>query len=66
MRKLTNLLILFILTPVISFSQVKSKVWYDGNSRAMFYRDAQKKQMENMFGQFMIHMIYLFLTLKVI
>ncbi len=40
MRKLTNLLILFILAPVISFSQVKSKVWYDGNSRAMFYRDA--------------------------
>ena len=29
-----------LLIPIIGFGQVSQKVWYDGNSRAMFYRDA--------------------------
>lgn len=30
----------FILLPILSHSQVKSKLWYDGNARVMFKRDA--------------------------
>ena len=41
MKKLFNkLILLLLLTPMVSQGQVGPKVWYDGNSRAMFYRDA--------------------------
>ena len=33
-------LLFFILFPVLAQSQVKSKLWYDGNSRVIFNRDA--------------------------
>jgi hypothetical protein len=35
-----NLIFFLILTPLLSSGQIGQKVWYDGNSRAMFYRDA--------------------------
>ena len=35
-----NLIFFLILTPLLSSGQIAQKVWYDGNSRAMFYRDA--------------------------
>ena len=41
MKKFTIKTILFCtLLPTVSFAQMFQKVWYDGNSRAMFYRDA--------------------------
>ena len=35
-----KIIFLLILLPILSFGQINQKVWYDGNSRAMFYRDA--------------------------
>jgi len=49
----------------VKFKEVQSAYESIGTEQARREYD-QKKQMENMFGQFMIHMIYLFLTLKVI
>jgi len=41
MKNLITKFIFFLgLIPVLSSGQVNQKVWYDGNSRAMFYRDA--------------------------
>ena len=41
MKKNYNLILLLgFLIPALGFGQVTPKVWYDGNSRAMFYRDA--------------------------
>jgi len=41
MKNLITKIIFFLgLVPVLSSGQVSQKVWYDGNSRAMFYRDA--------------------------
>lgn len=41
MKKNYNLILLLgFLIPALGFSQATPKVWYDGNSRAMFYRDA--------------------------
>ena len=37
---ITKLLFFLILMPLLSSGQITQKVWYDGNSRAMFYRDA--------------------------
>ena len=37
---ITKLIFFLILTPLLSSGQIAQKVWYDGNSRAMFYRDA--------------------------
>ena len=38
--KHTYLFFVFFLSSQLLFSQIDSRVWYDGNSRAMFYRDA--------------------------
>ncbi len=35
------------LVPVLSSGQTSQKVWYDGNSRAMFYRDALSGNLKN-------------------
>ena len=41
MKKNYNLILLLgFLIPALGFGQATPKVWYDGNSRAMFYRDA--------------------------
>ena len=41
MKNLITKIIFFLgLVPVLSHGQISQKVWYDGNSRAMFYRDA--------------------------
>ena len=41
MKKNYNLILLLgFLIPTLGFGQATPKVWYDGNSRAMFYRDA--------------------------
>ena len=41
MKKNYNLILLLaFLIPALGFGQSTPKVWYDGNSRAMFYRDA--------------------------
>ena len=41
MKNLTTKIIFFLgLVPILSSGQISQKVWYDGNSRAMFYRDA--------------------------
>ena len=41
MKNLITKIIFFLgLVPIISSGQINQKVWYDGNSRAMFYRDA--------------------------
>ena len=37
---ITKLIFFLILTPLLGSGQITQKVWYDGNSRAMFYRDA--------------------------
>ena len=37
---ITKLLFFLILMPLLSSGQITQKIWYDGNSRAMFYRDA--------------------------
>lgn len=37
---ITKLIFFLILMPLLSSGQITQKVWYDGNSRAMFYRDA--------------------------
>jgi hypothetical protein len=42
-----KLVLLLLLTPLIGQGQVGSKVWYDGNSRAMFYRDALSGDLKN-------------------
>ena len=34
-----KIIFLLILLPILSFGQINQKVWYDGDSRAMFYRD---------------------------
>ena len=36
----TKTIFFFILLPILGIGQINQKVWYDGNSRAMFYRDA--------------------------
>ena len=41
MKNLITKIIFFLgLVPILSSGQISQKVWYDGNSRAMFYRDA--------------------------
>ena len=35
------------LVPILSSGQTSQKVWYDGNSRAMFYRDALSGNLKN-------------------
>ena len=37
---INNTLFLLLFIPILSQGQAGPKVWYDGNSRAMFYRDA--------------------------
>lgn len=37
---ITKLIFFLILMPLLSSGQITQKIWYDGNSRAMFYRDA--------------------------
>ena len=41
MKNLITKIIFFLgLVPILGHGQISQKVWYDGNSRAMFYRDA--------------------------
>jgi len=41
MKNLITKVIFFLgFVPILSSGQISQKVWYDGNSRAMFYRDA--------------------------
>ena len=44
---ITKLIFFLILTPLLSSGQITQKVWYDGNSRAMFYRDALSGDLKN-------------------
>jgi len=39
-KKYLYYLLLFVLFPILAQSQVKSKLWYDGNARVMYNRDA--------------------------
>ena len=48
MKNLITKIIFFLsLVPIISSGQISQKVWYDGNSRAMFYRDALSGDLKN-------------------
>ena len=44
---ITKLIFFLILTPLLGSGQITQKVWYDGNSRAMFYRDALSGDLKN-------------------
>ena len=41
-------LLFLMLFPVFAQSQVKSKLWYDGNSRVIFNRDALEGTLKDM------------------
>ena len=48
MKKNYNLILLLaFLIPALGFGQATPKVWYDGNSRAMFYRDALSGELKD-------------------
>jgi len=48
MKKIYLYYLLFLmLLPVLAQSQVKSKLWYDGNSRVIFNRDALEGTLKN-------------------